>query len=352
MLRMRIERAPLKEAENRSILDDYNRLTGGRIPVDEFVHWVSENPAGAAWHALLETDEGRIVGHTSVFPLRTNFEGGSIIPAKSEYSFMHEDFRKEKIHGYEGKGRSGFIALLDELFKHCRAQGWGPIFASTNEKNQVFTRKVGLRPIEFDLCECLFILRPREASGLIPNMTVWKKIGLTGAGMVQNGAWSILDSWISSAREVLEVPVQTNGFPPEHKQLGFFEDPESLRWRYLEGQYVRLDLGDKAGNYVIAKRGGRKNFLRVCQWRLEETASLPRILPILIREAKRDGSVGVRWAIYSQQPSSEDFLKQMRRKGFICVPRKRIVMVHNSDERYMTSAIWRMNDSLFSFDPQ
>jgi hypothetical protein len=96
MLRMRIERAPLKDCENHVILDEYNRLSHARIPINEFVHWVRDNPAGPAWHALLETEEGRIVGHTSVFPLRTNFRAGEIVPAKSEYHFYTKTFVRKK----------------------------------------------------------------------------------------------------------------------------------------------------------------------------------------------------------------------------------------------------------------
>src|SRR5215467_10152412 len=111
MLKMRIVRAPLSDPENCTILSEYNRLTGGRIPLNEFLRWVTESPEGPAWHAILESDDGRMVGHTSVFPLRANRNMPRLIPAKSEYSFLHEDFRREKIRGFETAGRPAFIIL-------------------------------------------------------------------------------------------------------------------------------------------------------------------------------------------------------------------------------------------------
>ncbi len=69
MLNLRIVRGPLQEHENEAILSEYNRLAKAVIPMNEFVHWVQKTPLGPAWHALLETDEKRIVGHTSLIPL-------------------------------------------------------------------------------------------------------------------------------------------------------------------------------------------------------------------------------------------------------------------------------------------
>ena len=37
MLRMRIVRAPLRDEENKAILNEYNRLTRGQIPLNELV---------------------------------------------------------------------------------------------------------------------------------------------------------------------------------------------------------------------------------------------------------------------------------------------------------------------------
>jgi hypothetical protein len=350
MLNMRIERAPLKESENRAILEEYNRLTGAGIPLEEFVHWVKDSPAGSAWHAILETDEGRIVGHTSVFPLRTTFRSRKITPAKSEFSVLHENFRKEKIRGQENGGKSAFIFLLDYLFRHCQEQGWGPIFASTNEKNQVFTRKVGLRPLEFPLWECLLILQPGRAARLTPNVNDWQRAGIFSAGLLQRIAWSVAPRFLSSSG-IGETSIEKNGFPLERERLAFFQDSDSLRWRYLKGQYIRFEIGDSPAEYLIAKRGSPTKFLRVCQWRLEKTQRLSGLLSTLVRQARRDSALGVRWAVYDGEASAERIVGKLRRAGFLTARRTRIVMVHNKEEEYLNTSLWKMNDSLFSFDP-
>ena len=97
MLDLRIARSPLSEPENQQILSEYNRLTKARIPLAEFEHWIQKSPAGPAWHAILQTAEGRIVGHTSLIPLKTSYSAANLIPAKSEFSFVHENFRSAKI---------------------------------------------------------------------------------------------------------------------------------------------------------------------------------------------------------------------------------------------------------------
>lgn len=350
MLNMRIERSPLKEGENRAILDEYNRLTGVGIPLQEFVHWVNDSPAGPAWHAILETDDGRIVGHTSVFPFRTTCGSGEITPAKSEFSVLHEDFRKEKIRGHENAGKPAFIFLLDHLFRHCQELGWGPIFASTNEKNQVFTRKVGLRPLEFPLWECLLILQPRRAARLTPNVTGWQRAGIFSAGLLQSIAWSVAPRFMP-ASGISETSIEKDGFPPEKERLAFFQDPASLRWRYLKGQYIRFEVAGSPGEYVIVKRGTPTKFLRVCQWRLKNTQRFSRLLSTLVRQAQRDGALGVRWAVYEADTGAQEIVGNLKRVGFLAARRTRIVMVHNKQQQYLDTSLWKMNDSLFSFDP-
>jgi hypothetical protein len=348
---MRIVRAPLQDEENRAILEEYNRLTSAHIPLHEFVHWVTKSPGGAAWHAVLETEDGRIVGHTSVFPVCTANREAGLIPAKSEYSFLHEDFRKEKISGYETVGRPAFIILLDRLFQHCQEQGWGPIFASTNEKNQVFTRKVGLRPIEFPLTECLLVLRPGNAAKSTPNLTNWQRTALFAAGLAHGTIWPLAASALSSANGIRQVPVWRESLASEQRLFSFFEDLESLRWRYLDGQYVRFEIQKHPGDYVIAKRGSCTGYLRVCQSRLSSQKSFLTLFGALVREARKEKALGVRWAVYDGDPAADRLVKQMKRLGFLCARRDRIVMIHKKDEKYLDPALWRINDSLFSFDP-
>jgi hypothetical protein len=350
MLKMRIERAPLAAAENSVILEEYNRLTSAGIPMEEFLRWVNQGPAGGAWHAILESEDGQVVGHTSVFPFRTSFGSGSAVPAKSEYSVLRPEFRKEKVQGYEKSGKPAFILLLDTLFRHCQEQGWGPIFASTNQRNQVFTRKVGLRPVEFPLWECLLVLRPRAASQLTPHITKWQRAGLFSAGIGQKALWS-LAPLLSESNGIHEVPIDRNGGGGDASRLAFFEDAESLRWRYLDGQYIRLEFEDSPTDYVIAKRGSATRYLRVCQWRLDRPEQRKGLVNALVRQAKKDKAMGIRWSVYDGEPSSEALVGQMRSRGFLCARRTRIVMIHNANETFLDRSLWKMSDALFSFDP-
>lgn len=350
MLRMRIVRGPLRTEENETILREYNRLTGSAIPLREFVHWVQNSPAGPAWHALLETDEGRIVGHTSAFPLRTGYSETDLTPAKSEYSFLHEDFRKKKIQGHETVSRPPFVILLDHFFRTCQKQGWGPIFVSTNDKNQLIGRKVGLRPTEFPLWECLLILRPACAAKETPNLTAKQRAALFAAGMAQGGLWRLLGK-LPEAERVRIVPVGVAESRPERDRISFFDDEASLNWRYLDGQYVRFGFSGAKEDHLIAKRGSGSRYLRVCQWNLNSSKSVFPLVTEVVREAMAEQAMGVRWGVYRDGEAAEQLVWQLRRAGFACARRTRILMVHKKDEKFLQPSSWKMNDSLFSFDP-
>jgi hypothetical protein len=351
MLNMRIVRSPLKEHEGRTILTEYNRLTGVSIPMEEFTHWVKQGPEGPAWHAILETDQGRIVGHTSVFPLRTAYRGSELIPAKSEYSFLHEDFRSGKIRGFEGVARPAFLILIDQLFQHCHAQGWGPIFASTNERNQVFTRKVGLRPVEFPLWECLFVLKPMNAARHTPNLQMPQRAALFAVGLSHRTLWSVSSLALREMNGVRPVPVHAGPIEPETDRFAFFEDSASLQWRYLGGQYIRFAWKHSHEDYVIAKRGSQHRYLRVCQWRLGSAPSYFPLLLALLREAQAEKAMGLRWAVYDDGEASAKLVKQLRKAGFLCARRTRTVMIHKKDPAFLEPKLWKINDALFSFDP-
>ena len=350
MLNQKIVRGPLSEAENEAILREYNRLTNSRIPMNEFVNWVQRSPAGPAWHALLTTDEGRVVGHTSLFPFTTR-SNPSLTPTKSEYSFMHEDFRKQQIRGHEHAARPAFIVLLGNLFEHASRERWGPIFASTNEKNRVFTRWVGLKPAEYQVWECLFVLRPIMASKHTPNISLLQRAALAAAGVSHRLLWIAAQPIVGKFNGVHNVPVHDELIESNRSRISFFEDAASLRWRYLNGQYVRFSLQRSPQSYLIAKRGSHDRYLRVCQWRLGQETPLTPLVVALLRHARADQALGVRWALYDGDAASMSLLKQMQRLGFACVQRPRTVMIHKKDPEFLSPDAWNMNDSLFSFDP-
>jgi hypothetical protein len=351
VLNLRIVRGPLTPAESGVILREYNRLTHSRIPIDEYLNWVERSPAGPAWHALLETDEGRVVGHTSLFPFPTQYDARPLIPAKSEYSFMLEDFRKEKIAGYEKAARATFVVMLDELFQRGQKENWGPIFASTNDKNQAFTRRIGLQPAEYAVWECLYVMRPINASRHTPNLSEKQRLALIAAGTSHRALWMATQIVAFGRNGVHSTEVSTPIAEPEVNRLAFFEDAPSMKWRYLDGQYVRLAASNESTSYVIAKKGSNDRYLRVCQWKMEDQKSIRAFAFALLKEARREGAMGVRWAVYEDNEEGRAILRQLKRMGFLSAQRQRIVMVHKKDPEFLPATAWKMNDSLFSFDP-
>jgi hypothetical protein len=351
MLNLRIARGPLSMGENEAILKDYNRLTSARIPIEEFVRWVQGGPAGPAWHAILETDEKRIVGHTSLIPLRVGYGAAEFTPAKSEYSFVHEDFRSTPIRGYEEIKRPKFLILVDQLFRHGQSEGWGPFLVSTRDANHPLSRRVGCRAAEFPLWECLLVLRPARAAQHTPNVSKKQRVALLAAGIAQGTLWSGASWVLPRAQEPYAVPIGTNGAKPQTHRLSFFEDSDSMQWRYQTEQYVKFGFGEGSGDYVIAKRGSEERYLRVCQWRLGRENASNAVIRTLIREAKDEKAIGVRWAVYDDGPVAGELLSRMRKHGFLCVRRVRTVMIHTKLPEFLAPAMWHVNDAMFSFDP-
>jgi len=348
---MRLVRAPLGDGEYATILAEYNRLTQAGIPMNEFLHWVKESPAGPAWHALLQTEEGRVVGHTSVLPIPARHRESCKVTGMSEYSFLHEDFRREKIRGYENAGKPAFIILLDQLFQHCQKQGWGPIFASTNEKNQVFTRKVGLRPAAFPLKECLLVLKPSGAARHTPNLSNKQRTALYFTGIAQTSFWSVARHFGGRQNGVHVVPTSKEITWPVAERLSFYEEQESMEWRYLASQYICYAIDGRPQDYVIAKRGREDRYFRVCQYRLSDACFVNSVVRCLLARTGEDGALGIRWAVYDEGTLSEQIVGRLRRMGFLCVDRVRTVMVHKDFPEYLHPSAWRMSDSHFSLDP-
>lgn len=350
MVNLRLTMGPLPREENEQILTEYNRLTQARIPIHEFEHWVQRGPAGPAWHAILETDERRIVGHTSLIPLRTAYGPPGLIPAKSEYSFVNEEFRSTKIHGYE-KGRIKFLVLVDELFKHCLSEGWGPYFVSTREANHALSRRVGCKPAEFPLWECILVRKPWNAARHTPNLGAKQRAALLAVGITQHVPWILMRLIPHGSQRIPTVPIGASPVELTKDRLTLFEDVDSLHWRYFEDQYVRLAFDGAPGDYVIAKRGSSGRYLRVCQWRLKTVKFAGELVGALVREAERDNALGVRWAVYGEDAISKGLVSAMRKRGFLCPRRVRTLMLYSSSPEFVEAANWNVNDSLVSFDP-
>ena len=348
MLELSIVRGPLRAEQQEQILREFNRLTNSRIALPEFRRWVQEGPRGPAFHALL-TLHDRIVGHFSLIPLEASQRGKRVPVARTEYFFVHEDFRSEKVRGYEDSFLSPAILLLDELYRHCESQGWGPFVASAAEDIQLFHERVGCRPVDFDLHECLFVLRPRQAARQTPNLGKAQRAALFAAGVAQTSLWTVAGRMFP--RKTVKPGFVEQVAPlPSADGIGFFEQEASRVWRYPKDEYFAFSASSEPASFVIAKNGSGDRYLRVCQWQLESASLVPSFVRALIELAQERGIPGVRWAVFQNEPQAAHLLGSLRRLAFLCVPRVRRLLVYSENQTFLQASTWRFSDSFFCFD--
>ena len=345
-LSLRVVRGPLKPDENESILAQYNSLTGSSIPSAHFLRWVKDAPEGAAWHALLENGGGEIVGHTCLIPLCATHAGRSLIAAKSEYSFIREKFRAAKIRGFEQTGRLKNLVYIDELFRRCRSEGWSPLLISTPQKFHRVFRSIKCYPVEFPLWECLLVLRPQEASRNTPNLRGWQRAVVWGAGVLQSAWWSSATFFSRNGDGIQHARMAERRWETASALLSFFDDQESLAWRYPESEYARMVLKD--GGELIVKDGTTTSYLRVCQAR--RSLANRELVVSLVKKALAQKALGVRWSMYGEDESSSALVSTLRKLGFLCVRRVRTLLVNSAEEAFLKPETWNLTDAMFSFD--
>jgi len=351
MLDLRIVRGPLQPRQNEAILSTYNELTSSRIPLQEFLRWTQDSPAGPAIHALVETEAGEIAGHTCLIPFTAARAGEPARPAKVEYSFLREEFRAEKIRGFESSAQPRFALITNQLFERCLAEGWGPFLISTTPALHPLARTIGCQPADFHVTECLLVFKPCRAARQLPNPRWWHGVLFGMAGIFQSAAWGALPWFSSRANEIQSVPLSGCSFSATSPGLSFFEDQASVQWRYLEGQYERLAFGPSSQGCIIVKNGWTERFLRVCQWQFPTEQSAFPVITKLARMARQQNALGVRWAVYGDAPESAELVRQMRRLGLLCVRRIRTILIHSRDKTFLSPAEWNLTDAMFSFDP-
>lgn len=351
MVTLQILRGPLNDRQNRAILDQYNRLTAVQIPMKEFARWVQDGPAGPARHALLETEDSQIVGHTSLIPLRATFQGTDVTAAKSEYSFVLPEFRSAKILGFEKTARPRFLILVDQLFRHCAALGWGPFLISTTPALHKLGPRVECYPVEFPLYECLLVLRGLPAARSTPNLNSWQRAGVAAAGVFQAALWRTVWHGSPNGNGLRSLGVAAEPAEEAGGALSFFQDKDTLGWRYLSDQYERMIVDASPGNFVIVKKGAEDRYLRVCQWNLKSGASAKPFVKGLVSRARAQKALGVRWAVYGHEPDAQELVQNLRRLGFLCVERTRTELIHSKNQGFRTASAWKLNDAMFSFDP-
>ena len=351
-MNLRVVRGPLSGGRNEIILRHYNRLAGTNIPLGEYLHWVQDGPEGPAWHVLLEDDASKIVGHSSVIPLRCRFGERQILAGKSEYSFILEEYRSAKIRGFENLGKPRNAIMVHQLFLRCQADGFGPLIVSTSSARQRTLGLVGCSAVSFPVSECLLVLRPWKAANTTPNLQRWQRASLGLAGVLQRSVWWFAGMFQQGSREVHPFPVgQGISAGQNSEALFFFQDLASAKWRYLEGQYEQLAIEGEKGEYVILKTGAADRYLRVCQWRLGPEQPTSKLISKLIELAKKQQALGVRWAVYGDDERARSLARRMRRFGFLCAGRTRTLLISSKEPEFHSANAWDLTDTLFSFDP-
>lgn len=350
MLNLRIVRSPLAARENEVILRRYNDLTSSRIPSDEFLHWVQDSPAGPAWHGILETENGEIAGHTCLLPLRASYQGNQVVAAKAEYSFVLESARAETIRDVGKSARPKFIVMTDELFRHCRTEGWGPFLMFPPPHMLRFAGSVGCASVEFPFTECLLVLRPWEAARRTPNLGSGRRAALRLVAAVQRPPWTIAAKFFSGNSNGSAATVVQNRKTPEGDRLSFFHDRESHAWRYLQGQYETLVCDTECAGSVTVKNGSAERYLRICQYEMGSPPSFTLVAK-MVRMALKERALGVRWAVYGNNATAGALVRRLRSLGFLCVRRARKLMIYANWPDLLHAANWDLHDSIFSFDP-
>ncbi len=350
-INLRVVQGPLQAHLNEVILSEYNRLTSSQIPRQDFLHWIQNSPAGPSWHAIFETDEGQIVGHSCLIPLHGHCGEKWQVPAKSEYGFILEEFRTAKVRGFENVSLPRHIILLDQLFLQCRSQGWGPILISGDRALQRFGVRAECFRVSFPLWECLLVLRPWNAAITTPNLSRWQRPLLGVVGAPQALAWRLVSSFNGHGGPIRRVPIDDFSPQSADHSLSFFEDKNSLRWRYLEGQYERLALDKKGEAYVIVKKGSPGSYLRICQWRLSSNDQLTfALIARLVQMAQEERALGVRWAVYGGDKVATELAYHMRRFGFLTARRVRTLLIQSKEQEFLAPENWNLTDAMFCFD--
>lgn len=350
-LRLRVMRGPLALAERTKVLSEYNRLTGNRVAVQEFRRWTELSPSGPAFHALLETPEGRIAAHCALVPFPLQGPQGSITVAKEQYLFWSDEYRPESLRDLPGSEKSPAALVLEQLYARASQQGWSPVLACNPPQPAPIHDALGCRPVELPVCDCFFVLHPARAWQVMRHFPPSKRIELSALA-----ARSAVYGWCVSPFQhshrfvrrsrIADTISSSNGHPPHSFSLS--DDPAFLIWRYPESCYSRLLVDDGRAGYAIVMKGSPFTFLRVYQFRTPSIHSLFALSEKLVREARGTGALGVRWSIYGDGPEQSGMISELRKRMFFCQRRNRRVLISPSGAELLSSANWDLCDSLFT----
>jgi hypothetical protein len=353
MLNLELARGPLSDQDYRTILAEYTRLTKSCVTERLMHRWCKESPAGPALHALLRTDEGKIVGHACVFPFPLEVAGRRVTGAKGEYLFLHPDFRREAVRGMEACRLHASILMLRELYRHAREQlGWDPIVVSPFPEAEGIVQAAGCRPMMFPLFECLLVRRPWSACRFTPGLGRAKRLALLFVGLPQTCLWAVVRLLLSSlGRNFKPLPVDAGcRAPAEPEKARFSWDPGYLSWRYPAEGFRRFGFANRPDESVIAQKGSPRTYLRICQSNLAaKDFPVLSLIIALMGEARSCRALGVRWAVYGNgHPPA--VVTKLKRLGFACGRWQRKFMIYTRQEQLTNPSSWSFDDSLITFE--
>lgn len=350
LLNFRLVRGNLPLSSSRIILDEYNRQTSSRIPFREFIHWTQNSPAGPALHGILETQDDQIVGHHCLLPIPARFGEKQLVVAKSEYTFLNEEYRTAKILGHEKSRQLTHLIASRLLLEHGDAIGWSPILISTLPFLFRLARTVGTTALQVPVYECLLVLKPVDAAKRTLNLLHWQRAVLGMTGVAQSLVWKPTLSLSEKSKSLQTFPIDRECASRKSEDvLTFFQDRETLRWRYFNDQYQKVAVDTNPQDYVIIKSGSEDGYVRVCQWNLSADEPGLALLFGLIRLAEQKNALGLRWAVYGTDENARKMVSRMRRLGFLCARRTRTMLIRTKESRFLEAANWDLNDAMFSF---
>ena len=355
MLNLQLVRGPLpSEADYRTIHAEYTRLTQARVSERLMHRWCKDSPSGPALHALLRTDEGKIVGHMCIIPFPIQVGRRRVTGGKTEYLFVHEDYRRERVRGMEPSRVHAGILMLQQIYRHASQElGWDPILASTIAGVDRMQQAVGCRPLDLAVFECLLIRRPWNAYRFTPNLSPIRRLALLFLGLPQTCLWALLRVLlVRVGRHIRPVAMDASipslgGLDKAH----FSSAPDYLSWRYPPEGFQRLGFADRPDYYVTVQNGSPRNYLRICQSNLN-SLDFPVLSLIveLMGQARSCHAIGVRWALYDNGSPPTALVHKLRRLGFLCVRRQRKILVYTRDKALADPTGWSFDDSLVSFE--
>lgn len=348
MLDLSLVRAPLDEPTRQAVIGEYNRLTGQSATVEAFRHLTEKSPAGPALHALLKAPGDRVVGHLCVYPYPLCWNGQQRIGATGEFLFVHEKFRREKIRNFSQGVAPPVLTLIRELCRYANQQlAWDPVLLAARPEVAIVHRLSGALPMPLEVRECLLVLRPWRAYRLAQNVSWRQRVGMLLLGMLQAPLWRLISPfpW-PLIRRLRPIDDPEDCKPREDpRAVSFPLASDFLAWRYRRKHYRLLSLSTEPGSMLAVKTPPRE-FLRVLDTNLDlDRARVFPLLSSLVREARRNGSLGVRWALYRNGGFPQRFLRKLFRLGVVCARRKRMVSIYTRCDDLATAEQWQFSDA-------